>query len=327
MAKRKGLTEAEVEIFETEGYVMIPDLFPPSALSPLRNEIAAIIDRSANRLFKEGKLSNLHADEPFETRLTRLMADHPELQKIFLKDIEGKGGGQHTGKEMFKIITHPRLLDAMENLVGSEIIASSVYRIRPKVPGLGRGLIPWHQDSGYFAPHCDNALIVTVWIPLVDATVENGCLYVLPRAHRSGVVKHKWGAPNGYLAVYDKDLPAPVSSSIPVPVPLGGALLLTNLTPHYSTTNYQDIVRWSIDLRYQAKSVPTNAFEMPEDFDESAPEITFACFPPEGDFIVRSAESPESVHTYRQFVNRRKKYENAELPGPNRGWAKWRKLS
>ncbi len=323
--KRFGLTKSEVDFFLEEGYVMIPDLFRPSSLNPLRREIAGIIDKSANLLLQEGKLTEIYENEPFETRLTRLMADHPELQKQFLSDIEGKGGGQHTGKQMFNIIRHPALLSAMESLVGPEIVASSVYRIRPKVPGLGRGVIPWHQDSGYFAPHCDSSLIVTVWIPLVDATVENGCLQVLPRAHRAGVVKHKWGGPNGYLAVQNRDLPLPPKHAITVPVPMGGALLLTNLTPHCSTPNTTDTIRWSIDLRYQSRSVPTNAFEMPEDYDDSYPEVTIACYAPEGDFVVRSAKSQESEHTYRQFVTRRKRYESTELPGPKRGWSKWRK--
>ena len=55
---------------------------------------------------------------------------------------------------------------------------------RPKLPKLGRGDVPWHQDSGYVAAHCDKQLIITCWIPLVDATPENGCVQILPRTHR-----------------------------------------------------------------------------------------------------------------------------------------------
>ena len=43
------------------------------------------------------------------------------------------------------------------------------------------------------------------------------------------------------------------------PVPKGGVLLLTNRTPHASFENKTDIVRWSMDLRYQSAALPTNA--------------------------------------------------------------------
>ena len=44
-----------------------------------------------------------------------------------------------------------------------------------------------------------------------------------------------------------------------VPVPKGGVLLMTNRTPHASFENKTDIVRWSMDLRYQSAALPTNA--------------------------------------------------------------------
>ena len=68
-------------------------------------------------------------------------------------------------------------MNIAEQLVGEEIIASSVYRLRPKIPNYGYGEVPWHQDSGYFEPYCDKDLVVTVWLPLVDADVENGCMW------------------------------------------------------------------------------------------------------------------------------------------------------
>ena len=151
----KKLTDAQYRQFFDEGYVMVPDLIATEELEPLRGEIGALIATTAQRLFSEGKIADIHADEPFETRLTRLLSDHPELQSEYFRAIEGKGGGGHVGSAIFALLTHPRLLDAMEDLVGEEIVASSVYRIRPKVPHLGRGIVPWHQDSGYISPHCD----------------------------------------------------------------------------------------------------------------------------------------------------------------------------
>ena len=41
--------------------------------------------------------------------------------------------------------------------------------------------------------HCDQTLVVTAWVPLVDATIENGCLYVLPWRFDQGILPHKTG--------------------------------------------------------------------------------------------------------------------------------------
>ena len=144
----------------------------------------------------------------------------------------------------------------MEGLVGPEIVASSVYRLRPKVPGWPHGVVPWHQDSGYFEPYCDAELVLTVWIPLVDATAERGCLQVIPRAHTGEVVRHRRDASGRYLEIPDDALPP--GAILTAPVPLGGALLLTNKTPHRSTDNTTDVIRWSADVRYQHADLPTN---------------------------------------------------------------------
>lgn len=318
----KRLNSEQIEQFFDEGYLIVPNLFTPTELEPLQEEIDAIVERTSRRLYQEGRISHLHDAEGFETRLARLLSDTPDLANTFFRELEGKGGGGHTGPEMFRLLTHSTLLDAMEDLLGSpEIIASSIYRIRPKVPHLGRGVVPWHQDSGYISPRCDQDLIITCWIPLVDATVENGCLWVLPRTHTREVVRHHTGGNAGFLVIADDDLPAPPDNAIPVPVPLGGALLLTNRTPHCSTPNTSEMVRWSVDLRYQGKEVPNNIAADIDNLMPDAPEITIACYPPEGDFIVRSLENPGSVADFAEFVRRRDAFEKAPIGGPDRRWS------
>ena len=65
--------------------------------------------------------------------------------------------------------------------------------------------MPWHQDSGYFEPYCDMGLVMTVWLPLVDATEERGCLWVMPRAHKGGLFFHQPDDMAHYLVIPDKE--------------------------------------------------------------------------------------------------------------------------
>lgn len=51
--------------------------------------------------------------------------------------------------------------------------------------------VPWHQDNAYMSEEAWNNLTVVAWIPLVDATEQNGCMQVIRQGHRSGrTAKH-----------------------------------------------------------------------------------------------------------------------------------------
>jgi hypothetical protein len=218
------------------------------------------------------------------------------------------------------MIVHPPLLSCIESIVGPDIVASSVYRIRPKMPNFALGEVPWHQDSGYFMPHCDQHTIVTCWIPLVDATIDNGCLWVQPKSHKIGILPHHTRANAGYLVIAAEDLPA--QESLPLEMRAGDVLFLTNITTHCSKENTTDMVRWSFDLRYQSMDVPNNAGELPEEFDPNREPVEMACYPPEADFIVRCRQQPEcEVRSPAEFHALRQRYEQAQnIQFPRRSW-------
>ena len=47
----------------------------------------------------------------------------------------------------------------------------------------------WHQDNGY--TFVEPQAYLTCWIALTDATPENGCVMVMPGAHREGTLAHR----------------------------------------------------------------------------------------------------------------------------------------
>jgi len=194
-------------------------------------------------------------------------------------------------------------VDAAEQLCGPEVIASSVYRLRPKIPNYGYGAVPWHQDSSYFEPYCDNSLVLTAWVPLVDSNEENGCMWVIPGTHRLPVVPHQLACGGKYLGIDDKDLPA--GEQVCCPVRKGGVLLMTNRTVHGSFANHSSGVRWSMDLRYQSAALPTNAAitRLPGEAEPSVElGVPAACYPPDRDFLVRSSLRPDEItRSYEQF--------------------------
>ena len=276
------LSKVELEHFDREGFVVVRDVVPGSYIQRLADEISAAIDQQARMLHEEGEITSLHEDLGFLDRATEI---YKESTKIF----ETVYSGSHSGKAMFELLTCPEILDIMEQLIGPEVIASSIYRLRPKLPFEKNGEVPWHQDSGYFDTCADEHLVPTCWVPLMDATIEAGCMEVLPRSHKQGVLRHYWAnltAPS--LTVHPDHLPD--QDPVPVPADIGDAVLMTNLTPHSSIPNNSGLIRWAADLRYNT----------PEAGDYG---------PFEAEFLARSTATPGAVMTdWREFDHLRKNH-------------------
>ncbi len=314
-----SLTKTEVNQFEDEGYVVRPGVYSQKDMRPMKDALTAIVHKEALALKDAGTLDEIYENQPFQTRLARIRYANPEACQIIYRCIMGKGGGGYSGRAMLPFLRHRPLISCVESLIGPDIIGSSIYRIRPKLPQWSHGEVPWHQDSGYLLPHCDRYLIVTCWIPLVDANLGNGCLYVLPGLHKVGVMRHYTGGHSGYLEVPREVMPS--SEPIPIEMEAGSVLFMTNLTPHASFENTTAEVRWSLDLRYQGMDAPNNVNEEPESYTPEREPVTMACAPTEADFVIRDTKAPErEVKTAKRFNEIREKYEQTRPYKPGRGW-------
>ena len=310
------LSQEQIDSFHREGFLMVEDVFTDADLQPVIDEVSEEIDIRARELVANGELSRSYAEEDFEHRLAKISQ---ETDKVALSI----WNGQLAGPAFFGLITNPSLLDVAEQICGEELIASSVYRLRPKIPGHRNSAVPWHQDSGYFEPYCDTALVLTVWLPLVDADATNGCMWVLPKSHLGDVVFHEQANGKPYLQIPESALPK--GEPLCVPVKKGGVLMMTNKTAHASFENSTDRVRWSMDLRYQSASLPTNAHitRLP---GESVPSpeagVPIACYPPEADFLVRSKARPDEIVTSAAEFHRLRN-EHLAQPMTNRFAGHW----
>jgi len=316
----KKLSQEQIDTFHREGYLIVEDVFTDADLQPVIDEIKQEIDVRARELVASGELSRAYEEFDFQRRLSMISR---ETDKVAVSIWNGK----LSGPAFFGLITNPSLLDVAEQICGEELIASSVYRLRPKIPGHHMSAVPWHQDSGYFEPYCDKALVLTVWLPLVDADATNGCMWVLPGQHRGEVVPHRQAMGQPYLEIAEEDLPE--GEPVCAPVKKGGVLLMTNKTPHASFENSTDRVRWSMDLRYQSAALPTNAKItrlVGEAVESPVDGVPIACYPPEADFLVRSKTRQNEIVTSGDEFHRLRN-EHIAQPMTNRFKGYWEGLA
>jgi hypothetical protein len=86
-----------------------------------------------------------------------------------------------------ELATHPAVLDAVEALLGPDLLVWTVS-LFPKYPR-DPGYISWHQDGTYWG--LDSTRVLTAWIALTDSQVANGCMRVVPGSHRRSILPHR----------------------------------------------------------------------------------------------------------------------------------------
>jgi hypothetical protein len=260
-----GLTKTQVGQFHQEGYLMVKGLLDPAEdLDPVIEEYKGVLNALAQDLYDQGKISDTYADLPFGERFINICIKTNDTHQQYF-DFSLPPSGNVTvdtpmwvGPAVFRTITNPRLLDAVESIIGGEIYSNPVQHVRIKPPEkyvtkdkkTGRaklGATNWHQDNGVVMPEADESDILTVWFSLTDATEEHGCLQVVPKSHRDGLFTHCPGGPGG-LEVPEKV--ASRENAIALPTKRGDVIFLSKRTLHASLSNVSDIIRWSLDLRY-----------------------------------------------------------------------------
>ena len=113
-----------------------------------------------------------------------------------LEDYEAASGGpikaemRHRSHVLFswidEMVRHPRILDAMEDLLGPNILCwnTSFFIKEAHDPGF----VSWHQDATYWGLEPDD--VVTAWVAFTDATPENGYMQFIPGSHKTAQLPH-----------------------------------------------------------------------------------------------------------------------------------------
>jgi hypothetical protein len=242
------LTPIQLEQYQQDGFLILENFFSETELRPIEHAIDQRVDALAERLFASGKIQRKYEEEGFLTRLTKLE-----------NEFRGAATLLHTGgvlpPEIAEVWSSKKLLDIVEQILGPEIAGHPVWNLRAKTPVNALATVPWHQDTAYLASGSEHTFQPTAWIPFVDANELNGAMQVVRGGHRSGkVFPHHLENTRGhrdswYLYIEESDLPK--GEIVTCEMKKGSVLLLNNLIPHRSLENYSDIIRWSIDLRWQ----------------------------------------------------------------------------
>ena len=261
------LTEDQIASFQRDGYLAVDRLLDYELdVKPVIEEYESLLDDLCQQWLRQGLLKESYDWLPFEKRLVEVYRAGCKYEQAM--DIALPNSSiypempVHLGPAVFNLLRSPRLLAAVESLIGGEIYSNPIQHVRIKPPmavltnrDVNRALVGrthWHQDNGVALPEADDTQMVTCWVAITEATPENGCLQVVPNSHRQGMALHcsridQLGIPDELI---EQEL------AIPVPLNPGGVLFFHPLCKHASMDNTSDAFRWSFDIRYNPVGQP-----------------------------------------------------------------------
>lgn len=151
MAQLKKLTQAQRSNYERDGFVFPIDVMSLEQAAEFRRRFEA-------------------AETQYPSALNAYARNNSHLSITCLDEI----------------VHHREIVDAVEDLIGPNILASGTV-LFVKEPA-SKGFVSFHQDFTYmgFEPHEG----VTAWLALTPSTVETGCMQMIPATHREGLMHH-----------------------------------------------------------------------------------------------------------------------------------------
>jgi phytanoyl-CoA hydroxylase len=210
---RRGTAASD---YDRQGYLIIPDALSQAMIASARAETTAICRGLRGGI--DGVTPTREQDDDAAVLRRYLCIHFPHKISPLMLDI---------GRL-------PAVLDVLTAVIGPNVkLMQSMLFIKSE----GKPGQAWHQDEAHI-PTRDRSL-TAVWIALDNATVENGCVWVIPGSHRAGVLHpvREQTDPRFDCTQEAFDFGYREADAVPVELPAGAALIFDGYLLHRSLPN------------------------------------------------------------------------------------------
>lgn len=244
--------------FYGDGFLFLPEFYKKDQLAEVQSDVEGMIEDLAQRLYRNGKIKDLYSDLDWTSRLLRMRQDFPDAPVILIK-------GGVLPRALQKLFSSDEILDIAAQLgVGPDVALNTAWNLRGKMPAHEETVVPWHQDNSYWEPRIWDEEVLTVWVALVDATIENGCMQMVKGGHRTGkTASHTIGTSTTtwYTEVSEEAIATELmgkpalddGDKVTIEAKAGSILIFPGTSPHRSLNSFSKNIRWSADFRLHRK--------------------------------------------------------------------------
>ncbi|MGI4787362.1 MAG: phytanoyl-CoA dioxygenase family protein [Janthinobacterium lividum] len=223
------LTDEQVEFFRENGFLNYGRVLTDEQLTTLRESLARVLDGSSTA--SPQAVQNIGGSD---TSVVAQVVNVWEAEPAF---------AAHLSNDV--------IVPMIAQLMGTDTVRVWHDQMQLKPEHIGGPTI-WHQDHPYW-PIIQPADLVSAWVALEDATVENGAMSMVARSHLWGqYAKGTIGINADYTPSYD---PAFVPDGetveiVPCEVSAGGVVFHHCRTWHGAPANHSDNPRPAIAVHY-----------------------------------------------------------------------------
>ena len=198
--------------------------------------------KEANQFRNQGYLGPYTLCSPEE-----MLKRQPEIVDILdtdAPDHKNRVHNRHLDYPLiYKLATHPSIVDRMSSLYGPDLL---LWRTNFFVKEPGAKEIPWHQDFNYWP--LEPPIIISAWIAIDSATLENSCLQIVPGSHRKVIPHVKATSDMAFGQMGDLDY-VDASNHVNLEMQPGEFVLFNERTLHHSEANRSDKRRIGLAVR------------------------------------------------------------------------------
>ena len=221
----KHMTIDQKNSWNDFGYILIPNFVDEKFCDEMNKEVTNIIK---SIIPEESAFSHAYAGDGHIAIREMKPTEDPksiedEISKLFRI---------HSRGIFNEFINNQVLCDILEDILGPNVDCFLSQFIFKNPGAWGQ---PWHQDSSYFP--FDREPQVGAWLATSEATLENGCLVILPGSHKEHLHEHlpddREGSNYGYTEIKDHDF----SNEVPMTLNTGDLLLFHSFLMHKSYDN------------------------------------------------------------------------------------------
>jgi phytanoyl-CoA hydroxylase len=211
---RNGIISKEnIAFYAVYGYLVAPGLLSNDETIELKHETAAIF--RGERGYVDGMIA-VEKDETDSDVLKKYVAIHfPHKISTLIRTY----------------LFHQKIIDVLTNIISPNVkcMQSMLF-----VKGPGKAGQSWHQDE-FYIPTRDRSL-TGVWIAIDDATIDNGCLWIIP-GRPGHMMPRVQNDSKEYADVDTIDVSQYSAEQMPVEVEKGSVVFFNGYTLHSSRRN------------------------------------------------------------------------------------------